>query len=98
MGQIKVAYSYNLSEIAGVPQETIEISTPICLGDLLAALGSRHGEKFIREIKATSYELGAKSDFYLIFVNGEKVSGKERDAFIVTDSNEVKFLPLISGG
>ena len=98
MGLVRIVYSYKLRELAGNPQEMLEVPTPILLGDLLRTLGSRHGAKFIREMNLTSFELGEKCDFYLIFVDGKRIWGNEKEIFSVKEKSEIKFLPLMSGG
>ena len=98
MGRVKVSYTHRLREITGRSWETVEIATPLSVRGLIDHLIDRYGSAFSKEMNLTATELGERSNFYLIFVNGMKVQELQKDSLLIQDGNEVSFLVLVSGG
>ena len=98
MGTVKVRYVHQLVQITGRSEESLQLNTPATVRDLLAALIERYGVPFRREIELESRELGEKSAFYLVFVDGKKIPEAQMDRPLIADQSTVSFLPLLGGG
>jgi molybdopterin converting factor small subunit len=98
MGRVKVSYTHRLGEITGRSRETVEIETPLSVRGLVDYLIDRYGSAFSKEMNLTATELGERSNFYLVFVNGMKVQELQKDSLLIQHESEVSFLALVSGG
>jgi len=81
---IQVRYFAGARSAAGVPEETVAVQAGSTISDVLATLGTRHGEALIRVLTAASY-----------LVDGVAVRDKGN---VVTDRIQLDVLPPFAGG
>jgi hypothetical protein len=98
MGKIGISYTYRLRDITGKPYETLEIKTPTSIHDLISHLKCKYGSKFDEEIGLEAPAIGEKSNFYLTFVDGNRVAEAEKFDLRIGNESEVIFLTMTGGG
>ena len=94
--RIKVDYLGHVKDIVGVKDEEIEMQEKVTIRDLLDMLSAKHGNRF----KKAVYESGC-SDLrtnYIATVNGQLLNQLEGINTKLKDQDEVKIMPIVSGG
>jgi molybdopterin synthase sulfur carrier subunit len=81
---VRVRYFAGARAAAGVPEEQFELSTPVSIADLLAAVLERRGEHLVRVLPSCSFLL-----------NGVAVHDHDVP---VPDGAELDVLPPFAGG
>ena len=95
---IRIFYTHRLAEITRTFEESLEISSPLSVRELIDILTARYGNDFSGEVSVRSTELGTDSPFYLVFVDGNRILETEKEEKKIREGSAVSFLPLMSGG
>jgi len=95
---IRIFYTHRLAEITRTFEESLEISSPLSVRELIDILTARYGNDFSGEVGVRSTELGTDSPFYLVFVDGNRILETEKEEKKIREGSAVSFLPLMSGG
>lgn len=91
MAEIHVRFNGLFRQIAGKPEETVEVPEATLEG-LVQVLEGSYGDSFARAVRDSRKQL---SPGVTAFVNGRPFSGWQDP---LADGDEVTFLPFVSGG
>ncbi len=93
--KVTVKYFTTLREIIGKPQEQMELSEDVTVGELLQKLGKKYGAKFSRYIYN---EKGTVRGHLSFLVNGKSIAIQQGLQTKLEENDTLAILPPVGGG
>ncbi len=92
--KITAKYYNIIRDVAGRPEETLELPIETSVADALATIARRYGPAMERLLLTPQ---GGKSTYLSLFLNGQRLADKDLPAILKQD-DELLLMPAIAGG